>query len=96
MDHWKPTVACGLEVPHKITNPYTKGVRYQFQGTEGHALAARFEPVEVDAIQARHIRQLVLGDVLALTDQTNPFPDQLLDVLISIRLLAYAALKHPA
>ncbi len=83
-------------VPYEITNTHTQRVGDQLQRSQSHALLSAFEPVEMRAIQAGPIRELVLREALGLADLLDALGDHAMDVLQSLRLGAYAALKHPA
>jgi hypothetical protein len=86
----------GSHLPHEVPDAHAERVRDQLKRSQCHALLATFQPVEVDAIQTSQIRELVLRDPLRLPCRPDSLADRYLDVLQGLRLLAYAAWKHPA
>jgi hypothetical protein len=77
------------EFADKIAHPDSQPVSEDLERIEGHALAAIFQPVEVDPIQAGEFGKLVLGDSFFAADCPDSLPNEPVDVLQVSRLLAY-------
>jgi hypothetical protein len=86
-------------IADKIAHRDIECVRDDLQRVQRHALAAVFQPVQMDAIEAGKLRKLILRDPLLASQRPDPFADGPVDVLRSLQsisLRVYAALKHPA
>jgi hypothetical protein len=81
---------------HQISNANSERVGDDLQRPKGHTLLSGLKSVQVDAIQTSQFRQLILRQTLLLADRLDSLANDALDVLQTLRLWAYAALKHPA
>jgi hypothetical protein len=65
-----------------LSDADTEGIRNYFERAQRHALLARFETINVDSVQARGLRELILRESPFLSESRDPIPDNDLDVTL--------------
>lgn len=83
-------------IPDQIAHFNVQGIGNDFQRSQGHALPAGFDPVQVDAVQPRQFRKLILSYAFLRASGLDVPADRPLNILQRLQTRAYAALKHPA
>jgi hypothetical protein len=78
----KGVPACDLEVANKVSDPNTERRRNLFQGSQGHALLAAFEPIHVSTVEAGELGKLILGDTLLFSRGLDIFRYDPLNIVL--------------
>ena len=83
-------------IPDQIPHFNVEGVSDDLERSQRHALPAGFDPVQMHAVQAGQLRQLVLRYPLLAANRFDLPADEFLNVLQRLQTRAYAAFRHPA